>query len=292
MRNRLGRIVLTVVAGALAVWATELMTRWHAERWHTAANPESTSLMPAVIVIFFTAMLVFAVGGAIWPRTYAQPIAAAAVVTVGISIVGVVIGGMVLGSIMSGGAGKDRILPVMIIGGTLAGAIAAFAICLMPVREAPRTAALIQAAVALIALVFMLPWQRLALTRVTPEQRHAEAQRSFGPTYDHARRTILQCQAFDRSVGGLKSLAISPRRNAVMDEEHFTGGYYDFDYIGGRGKGRVTVQVEYLKPIRAGHPYHPPRAGRFTGGNMRSDFTLYVYPDYATKWTNMVCPPP
>lgn len=278
MRNRAGTVIVTLIAAALAIVASQLFSRWHTDQWFTASNPESNSLMPEAVAMFATAMLVFAVAGALWPRVYAQPIVAAAILTVCVGFIGALVAAMALGAIMSGGAGSQRIVPVMVIGGVIAVSVAAFLICLLPSRQNPRTAALAQAAIAAIALVYLLPpWSRIALMRMTPDERHAHAQRAFGPTYDYARRVISGCESFTGSIGGLKSLDISTRRNALMDQPHFTNGYYDFDYAGGNGKGRVTMQVEYLKAM----PFRPAQMlGR----------KLYVYPGYATKWINVECP--
>lgn len=272
-RNGPGTVAVTLIAGMAALAAGELATRWRAEQWFTPTHRQSFSLFEGVPAMFFVAMLIFAAASALWRRVHAQPVIAAAIVTVACAGTMVILGGMALGLAMSGGAKADSVVTMMVLGGATAGVVALLAVGFLPIRDESRTSALVQAAIAFVALlVLVVPWPRLRLSLMSPAERDAHARRVYGATFDIARNTINDCPGFLQSIGGLRSLTISERRNMLERQPMYDLAYYDFDYIGAKQRGRVTVLFDYHR-----------------GNDRRRWIELTVYPRYSSEWTKIGC---
>ena len=269
--------------GALAF---ELLMR--AERWVGAGELAQRGVSGTLPAVYCAALLVSQMFAARQQRPSPEPMLLAVVGTIIVAFIqqAIMVLAMVIAyahPLLSFGIVAGCVLMLLSIGSALVRRI--------PLRQAGDCEVRVRLALAALALAgFLLPWHMLQVRMMSAQERGATAAVRFGPLYGVAEQTVRSCAAIRDVTGELHSLSISPRRNVLEDTPYWQSGYFDFDYSGGLGSGRLTLMIEHGKAIAAGNPDgHAPREASWGDRDGKGGVKLFIYPSYADAWVNRRC---
>ncbi len=279
-------LFLAVVPFIFGTIVTEFYAKMILLRWFGVTDVDGDSPAGHMTIWCLTAFFCYATLNLLFPKVKANVFLLTPLMSVVAAFSLSFLIGIAMGSMWSGGGGTSLSSLVILIVPFI---ISVGLVGVIPLKKYSRKIDLFVAAAALALLVyFVFPWQHFKLRMLDNEQRELQAVEMFGLTYSAARNTILNCRDFVEYAGQINQFVISPRRNALHGNDFWLMGYYDFDYLGEKSKGRVTTLVTHQKQMQENGKV--TREESLVGHDNGPTAKLYIYPNYQDQWVNIDCP--
>lgn len=258
------------------------------DRWIGPGETDAMDFESVLPMIFSATLLVAQVIERLRRAAMTEPFLLAAVITVAIWILGQIFFSLGMVFMYAGVIAMVCIVSFLTLSLLM---VCAWAVRYLPKRRSGRLDAFAKVAMSIFVLAWLLPpWQMMRIKAMPEEERNAAAQAYFGTPYTFAANFVRECSAIQEVTGKLNALSISHRRNLVESTLYWDSSYFDFDYRGSLGSGRLTLNIQHLKSIDAENAdYHEPRAESIVGWQGTPEVLVYIYPGYSETWVNRQC---
>lgn len=258
------------------------------DRWIGPGESDAMDFDPALPMIFSATLLTTQLIERLRREAIPEPLLLAPVITVAIWLSSKLFFSLGLVFMYAGVLAMVGITSILTLSVLM---ICAWIARYLPKRQSGRLEAFAKIAMSLFILASLLPpWQTMRIKAMPGDERNAAALAYFGKPFTFAASLVRECGAIREVTGNLNVLAISHRRNLLESTPYWDSTYFDFDYEGSLGSGRLTLTVQHLKPIEPGNPDgHEPSAESIVGWDGTPEALVYIYPNYSKSWVNHRC---